>query len=141
MDETRSVPTTVHICVTCRDANDIEDGDHVCKGQRLYDACKAIEQSSAPNNDIVIEPVECLAVCKRPVTIAFTGPDKLTYVFGDLDPATAAEDVFKGAEAYGRSETGLMAWRDRPIPLRRGTIARIPPAPPLKTHQKNEAAE
>lgn len=126
---TTSPSTCVHICVTCRDASDVEEGVSRCRGQRLYEACEAFKSANQITTDgIDIAPVDCLAVCKRPATIAFTASGKVTYVFGDLDPETAAQDVFAGAAVYGQSQTGLMAWRERPLALRRGTIARIPAA-------------
>ena len=131
-----SQATTVHVCVTCRDADDIETADSKCRGLRLYEA---LDAAASPDHEVSIAPVECLAVCKRPCTIAFTAPGKLTYVFGDLDPETGAADVLEGARVYSQSETGLMAWRERPRPLRRGTIARIPSSP--LSPPASEAAE
>jgi len=76
---------------------------------------------------ITVRKVECLAVCKRPSTIALTAPGKWTYVIGDLDPGTHVADIVATAMAFQRSDAGIVPWADRPAPFRRGVIARVPP--------------
>ena len=49
------------------------------------------------------------------------------YVFGDLHAETDAAALVEGARLFARSSDGLMPWRDRPPPLKRGLIARVPP--------------
>jgi predicted metal-binding protein len=115
-------PTTIHVCVTCR------HGD--CEGKRpgavLHEALAA-ELAAQGISDIVAQPVECLSVCKRPCTITFAGAGKWTYVIGDLDAADHVGDIILGAQRYGASADGIVPWRERPVPIRRGVIARIPP--------------
>jgi predicted metal-binding protein len=74
--------------------------------------------------------VECLSVCKRPCTVAVSSPGRWTYVYGDLDPASAAETILAGAALYARTPDGIVPWRERPEALRKGVVARIPPFPP-----------
>ena len=50
-----------------------------------------------------------------------------TYVFGDLDAARDGAALVEGARLLARSADGLMPWRGRPEPLKRGLIARVPP--------------
>ena len=50
-----------------------------------------------------------------------------TYVFGHLDPAADAEALVAGARLLAGSADGLLPWRGRPEPLKRGLIARVPP--------------
>jgi predicted metal-binding protein len=72
--------------------------------------------------------VQCLGVCKRPTTAAVSGPDRYTFVFADLPPADGATALRDFARSYARSDYGLVPWRERAQILRRGMIARIPPA-------------
>ncbi len=76
---------------------------------------------------MTIEPVECLAVCKRACTVAFKADGKWTYIVGDLDPALHVPDIVAAASAYDRSDNGIVAWRERPLTFRKGVIARVPP--------------
>jgi predicted metal-binding protein len=48
-------------------------------------------------------------------------------VFGHLDPAADAPALVAGARLLAESADGLLPWRGRPEPLKRGLIARIPP--------------
>ncbi|MGA0598855.1 DUF1636 family protein [Enterovirga sp. CN4-39] len=115
-------PVAVSVCVSCRSA----DGGDGSPGDALLAALRTAQASGAAS-DVVIRPVQCLSVCKRPCTIALSRRDGYTYVFGDLDPALHADAVLECAESYAAQEHGYLLWRERPEPLRRGIVARIPP--------------
>lgn len=126
--ERHSPLVTLHVCVTCRSGAAEDDGQR--PGARLH---KALEAALATRDDaggVVIEPVECLSVCKRPCTVAVSSPGRWTYVYGDLDPETSAETVLDGVSLYARTPDGIVPWRERPVEFRKGVVARIPPAPP-----------
>ena len=76
---------------------------------------------------MLVRPVQCLSVCKRPCTASLSGPERYTYVFGDLEPQTGAAALLDCARAFLEREHGYLLWRERPEPLRRGIVARIPP--------------
>ena len=76
---------------------------------------------------VKVTAVECLAVCKRPCTIALSGPGKWTCVVGDLDVEQHAGDVITAALNYVATENGIIPWRQRPLSFRKGVVARIPP--------------
>lgn len=116
-------PVTIHVCVTCRRGTDPDERP----GAELLRALVA----SPGAREFRIEPVECLSVCKRPCTVAVSSPGRWTYVYGDLDPATAAEIILAGAALYAGTPDGIVPWRERPQELRKGVVARIPPFPPL----------
>ncbi len=120
-------PMTLYVCTTCRTADQSADREHVGEraGARLYAAL--VEEAGDPA--VVIEPVECLSVCKRVCTVAFAAPGKWTYIHGDLSPETTAPAILQGARLYAESENGLVPWKLRPEPLRKGLVARVPPLP------------
>ena len=108
---------TIFICVSCT-----VDGERSgAPGHALFDAV------SAAGHDLAVKPVDCLAVCKRPCTVAFSGEGKWTYVVGDLSAEDHTRDVIQAARAYAATENGIIPWRERPQCFRRGVIARIPP--------------
>jgi predicted metal-binding protein len=109
------------VCTVCRDA---ADGD-ARPGAVFLDALR--ERLAARALEIETEGVECLAVCKRPATIALAAPGKWTYVIGDLDAATQLDDVIDSALRYGESDNGIVAWKDRPVCFRKGVVSRTPP--------------
>lgn len=79
------------------------------------------------------QPVECLAVCKRPCTVAFAAEGKWTYIIGDLDEASHIGDLVSAASSYALSENGIVPWKERPPFFRKGVVARVPPLPQWKT--------
>lgn len=114
---------TVFVCVSCRRANPDGEGFHL-PGRQLADVLQ--ERLSADEN-ITVTPVECLAVCNRPSTIALVGNDKWTYLIGNLDTETHLDQIVESAQAYGRSENGIIPWKERPEAFRKGVVARVPP--------------
>ena len=112
---------TLFVCIACKSA----EPDAENPGHALLDAVRArlADQSGLK---IVIEPVDCLAVCKRPCTVALAGEGKWTYVVGDLT-ADSVEDVAAATLAYAATRNGMIPWRQRPQSFRKGVISRIPP--------------
>src|SRR5271165_5681520 len=113
---------TLLVCVTCKS----EQGP---MGAALYDALEA----RLVDEDITLKPVECLSVCKRPCTVALAAPGKWTYVFGDLSREDHIEDIVTAARRYAVAPEGLVPWRERPLPFRKGVISRTPPLAPSLT--------
>ena len=114
---------TIFVCGSCKSGEDGADRP----GQRLIDRLSA--RLVGEGSDIDVRPVDCLAVCKRPATISFVAPGKWTYVIGDIDVEAHVDDVIEAARAYADSETGVVAWKQRPVFFRKGVIARVPPLP------------
>jgi predicted metal-binding protein len=113
---------TIFICVSCT----VEGAPSEQPGRALFETVKA-KLASSPERVAIVKAVDCLAVCKRPCTIALAGEGKWTYVVGDLGPDANADDVLAAAEAYGATANGIIPWRDRPQSFRKGVISRIPP--------------
>ena len=76
---------------------------------------------------LTVETVDCLAVCKRPCTVALVGADKWTYLIGDLDPCSHVDEIVAAAKSFAASDNGIVPWRERPASFRKGVIARVPP--------------
>jgi len=110
---------TLLVCVTCK-------SEGVVLGAGLYEALT----ERARGEDFAVTPVECLSVCRRPCTVALAAPGKWTYVVGDLSRATNLEDIVTAARNYSASADGIVPWRERPLPFRRGVVSRTPPLHP-----------
>jgi predicted metal-binding protein len=115
-------PPTIFVCVNCCG----DDATGKRSGTVLYEAVAA-ELAARAGADLIVQPVECLSVCKRPCTIAYTAENKWTYVIGDLGVDANVGDIVTGAARHAESATGIVPWRERPIPIRRGVVARVPP--------------
>lgn len=114
---------TVFVCVSCRRTNADGEGFHL-PGRPMAEALQA-RLSGDPN--VTVTPVECLSVCNRPCTIALSGPDRWTYVVGNLDTETHLDQIADYARAFQRSETGVIPWKERPEAFRKGVVSRVPP--------------
>ncbi|MEM1047366.1 MAG: DUF1636 domain-containing protein [Pseudomonadota bacterium] len=111
------------ICLRCRDDRETISAD-IRGGARL---AQAVLQSGIKEAALDVRGVHCLSQCKRPCTVAISGPDRFTYLFGDLDPTCHAQDVVDLAALYVRSPNGFMARNDRPQAMRAGVLGRVPP--------------
>jgi predicted metal-binding protein len=117
---------TLFVCVSCR--RPLGDGDESFDqpGQGLADAIQARLQGDE-QACLTVATVECLAVCKRPCTVALSGAGKWTYLIGDLDPDSHVDEIVAAAKSFAASENGIVPWRERPASFRKGVIARVPP--------------
>jgi predicted metal-binding protein len=112
-----SAAATLLVCVTCK-------AEAAPLGPGLLDA---LAERLASEPDIVLRPVECLSVCKRPCTVALAAPGKWTYVVGDLICGSHLEDIVVAARRYAASSDGVVPWRERPLSFRKGVVSRTPP--------------
>jgi predicted metal-binding protein len=110
------------VCASCRDAADPERRP----GAAFLDALRA--RLDERGLELATDAVECLAVCKRPATIALAAQGKWTYVIGDLAQASV-DEIIDSALRFGESENGIVAWKDRPTCFRKGVVSRTPPLP------------
>jgi predicted metal-binding protein len=113
-------PVIVSVCTTCKTA----DGGAVV-GPDMFAAVQAALGVDDPN--IVVRPVQCLSVCKRPATVAVTSPDGYTFLFGDLRAESGTAALKSFVKSYRNSGYGLVPWRERAEVLRKGMLARVPP--------------
>jgi predicted metal-binding protein len=113
-------PVIVSVCTTCKTA---DDGTIV--GPDMFTAVRAALGADDPN--VVVRPVQCLSVCKRPATVAVTSPDGYTFLFGDLQADSGTVALASFVKSYRNSGYGLVPWRERAEVLRKGMLARVPP--------------
>ena len=118
---------TIFVCVSCRRPLGGDDKSFDQPGRGLAQAIEARLLDDGQDH-LAVTPVDCLAVCKRPCTVAFSGIDKWTYLIGDLDPESHVDEIVAAARSFAASENGIVPWRERPASFRKGVIARVPPA-------------
>ena len=120
---------TLSICLRCRDGREDRNADLDRRGGRrlALAVADAFPDSTAASRGIRLRGVNCMSNCKRPCTIALSGPGRFTYLFGDLDPTLHAGDVLSVAAAYAEAEGGFLPRPARPEVLRAGILGRIPP--------------
>ncbi|SLN59774.1 hypothetical protein PEL8287_03238 [Roseovarius litorisediminis] len=73
-----------------------------------------------------VQDHDCMSNCGRPLSVAFSAPDKATYLFGDINPDTDMADTLAFAALYAASPDG---WIEDARPagrLRHCLIGRVP---------------
>ena len=114
--------TSLFVCISCQ-RKDQKTQTDVSEGEHLYNKLKL--QNLSESVDIVA--VKCLAACSNGCSIALSGKDKWSYIYGEMNPRTDVAEIIIGAEAYSQSIDGIVPWRERPVVFRKRTRARIPP--------------
>ena len=123
MATTDGTIATVYVCITCRRADDPDAEPR--PGALLADATVRAAQDSG----VAVRRVRCLANCTRGPSAAVRangGSNSWTYIFGGLE-LSGASALIDGARLLAGAADGIMPWRGRPEPLKRGLIARVPP--------------
>jgi predicted metal-binding protein len=115
-----STAPIIYVCVTCRPVG--EPDSPVRPGAVLAAATAA----AATDTEVEVRPMRCLANCSRGPSAALRCNGSWTYVFGGLD-VTCAGALIEGARLLASAADGILPWRGRPAPLKRGLIARVPP--------------
>jgi predicted metal-binding protein len=126
---TGNTSVTAHslfVCKTC--ASVWQDGKRVGEsgGQKLLQQIQELAQNWHLRDEFPIQEVECMSACNRSCVVAFAGQGKLTYLFGDLPVEGCAEAVLECASKYYNKPDGVLPWSERPEPLKKGILARIP---------------
>jgi predicted metal-binding protein len=119
------------VCSTC--ASVWQDGKRVglSGGQKLLEELTQQSQNWSHSSAFTIQSVECMSACSNSCVIAFTAPGKFTYLFGNLNRdadclSATSTAVLDCANLYFQKPDGMMSWSERPEPLKKGIIARIP---------------
>ncbi|HEX9327227.1 MAG TPA: DUF1636 domain-containing protein [Reyranella sp.] len=117
---------TIFVCISCRRSLGDDEESFDQPGRGLVEAIEA-RLRDGDQDRVAVTGVDCLAVCKRPCTIALSATNKWTYLIGDLDPDRQVDEIVAAARSFAASENGIVPWRERPASFRKGVIARVPP--------------
>ena len=118
-----SSQVTIRVCTTCRAEG---EGEGPRAGARLLAALTQARRDGDP----FVAGVECFSVCKRPCTVSFAAPGAWTYIYGDFPAETDPQEILAAARQFGAAPQGLIPWRERPVSLKKGVVARLPPMEP-----------
>jgi predicted metal-binding protein len=119
-------PATILVCITCRTATDPSEApaDTPRAGVALAEATLL---AAANARDLSVQRVRCLGNCNRGLSAAIRCDKSWTYIFGGLDANCDGPNLIAGARLLAQAADGIMPWRGRPEPLKRGLVARVPP--------------
>ena len=111
---------TIYVCITCQRSGEPE------VEPRPGAVLAAVTVKAAEGTSIKVRRVRCLANCTRGPSAAVRCNGSWTYIFGGLD-AACGPALVEGARLLAHAADGIMPWRGRPEPLKRGLVARVPP--------------
>lgn len=118
---------TLHVCISCRYHADQRFLNGKRGGLLFFEALDT--KMKAAGLSLKVRPSECLSACRSYCTLVFTGPRKLSMVFGRLDAAALDETcdaLVSYAKSYTEKADGYVLRTDRPILLQDKLIARVP---------------
>jgi predicted metal-binding protein len=131
----------IFVCTTC--ASKWENGQRVGEsgGEKLFNLLQEHHLTSSDvkltpesaSKEVIIEAVQCMSACSHSCVVSFAAPGKYTYLFGGLSPELTPQElanVFDCANKYYNHSEGLLPWGERPEPLKKGILARIPAISP-----------
>ncbi len=119
-----SSTTVIFVCSTCRQGEEPSEPKEGRSGTKFL---TAVQNAASGFTNIEVREVECLSNCRNGCNIAVSSQGKWTYQFGNLDAATQAQDVIEIARMHSDTTDGVIPWGPRPDPIKRKTVARIPP--------------
>ncbi|MGK7902667.1 MAG: DUF1636 domain-containing protein [Hormoscilla sp.] len=118
----------IFVCTTC--ATVWKDGkpQGISGGQQFLEQLQTMHSDWELRDKFPIQEVKCMSACSHHCAVSFAAADKYTYVFGDLQilPETAAAVLACASQYYAKPD-GMLPWSERPQPMKKGVVARIPP--------------
>ncbi|NJL39089.1 MAG: DUF1636 domain-containing protein [Leptolyngbyaceae cyanobacterium RM2_2_4] len=118
---------TLFVCKSCSATiahKDVTD-DTITEGVLLLKHLQKLQQNRSIESELNVEAVGCLWTCDRPCAVAFSAPDKATYLFTKV-PANADEALLQFGELYLNSKAGDIPWKQFPEVLQSAEVAKIP---------------
>ena len=119
------------VCTTC--ASTWQNGKKVgiSGGEILLKELSKLHQDWEKRSQFEICAVSCMSACSHACVVTFASAGKYSYLFGNLPSdaeniSTIATAILTCAEIYSDRPDGMLAWKERPEPLKSGVIARIP---------------
>ncbi|MEA5617673.1 DUF1636 family protein [Cronbergia sp. UHCC 0137] len=118
---------SLFVCTTC--GSQWQDGKRIgqSQGEQLLQQLQKLAKHSDLHDQFCIQGVECMSACSHACIIAFAAPAKFTYLFGDLTVDISTSAILECASQYYAKADGLLPWSERPEPLKKGILAKIPP--------------
>lgn len=122
------------VCVTCASTWQGNQRVGTSGGERLLAALEEAVQDWSLGSAVRLQPVTCMNVCSQACSVCLAAPGKPSYLFGQLPgggvaAAEAVTALLDCAALYHGRPDGSLSWAERPEPLRKTLLAKIPPVP------------
>ena len=115
------------VCKTCATVWKQGKPEGKSGGQQLLEHLSELHQNWDLKDNFPIQEVQCMSACSHSCTVSFAAPGKYTYLFGNLPVQDSAAAILDCATQYYVKPDGSLPWSERPEPLKKGILAKIPP--------------
>ncbi|MCL1469976.1 DUF1636 domain-containing protein [Argonema antarcticum] len=115
------------VCKTCATVWKQGKPEGKSGGQQLLEHLSELHQNWDLKDNFPIQEVQCMSACSHSCTVSFAAPGKYTYLFGNLPVQDSAAAILECATQYYAKPDGSLPWSERPEPLKKGILAKIPP--------------
>ena len=123
----QSAPHQVLVCKACK-----HKGDACKPGFALLKKLRAAIEAAGLGKEFEVSGTACLAGCVpdhgEPCVVGYRATEKATWLFGDIDPDQALDELVDFARSYAALGDGWLNGKDLPPGLCDTTLARIPAA-------------
>ncbi|MGI0483819.1 DUF1636 domain-containing protein [Pantanalinema rosaneae CENA516] len=120
---------TLLVCTLCQLAETEAAPEGLSEGQLLFNQLKAGLETSGIRDRIHLQPVRCMGACDRSCMVAFTAPQKLTFILHQLSPTDSIPELLQFCQQYAAAPDGRVPYKDRPEAVKQGIHAVLPPLP------------
>lgn len=121
---------TLMVCALCRMPEIDSERSGSSQGQTLLDRLSSELAADDGQEAVHLQPVRCMGACSRSCVVAFTAPNKLTFIFSELSPARSVPELLQFSRQYAACATGNVPYKDRPNAMKQGLLAVLPPPSP-----------
>lgn len=118
---------TLFVCVLCRSSKIDPQQTDLSAGQSLFERLSEELAASHGCEAIHLQPVRCMGTCDRSCVVAFTAPNKLTFILSQLSPIDSVPELLQFSEQYVACSDGKVPYKERPEAVKKGIHAVLPP--------------
>ncbi|SDY62109.1 Predicted metal-binding protein [Jannaschia faecimaris] len=116
--------TTITICDTCK-RDDWDSTTGATDGERL---ATLIEAAADMTEGVMTRRHSCLMGCSNACNVTLQAQGKMSYTLGRFDATEeAAQGIVDYATKHAATETGVVPYREWPVPIKGHFVTRHPP--------------
>lgn len=118
---------TLFVCILCRFSQTEKEQEGLSGGQYLFNQLQAGLEACHLQNHIHLQPVRCMGACDRSCVVAFSAPNKLTFILSRLSPLDSLHELLQFSGQYVACADGKVPYKERPEVVKKGIHAVLPP--------------
>lgn len=118
---------TLLVCILCRFSQTEREREGLSGGQYLFNQLQVELESCHWRDRIHLQPVRCMGACDHSCVVAFSAPNKLTFILSQLSPIHSLPELLQFSEQYVACSDGKVPYKDRPQAVKKGIHAVLPP--------------